>query len=344
VKPLCLEGMPRELGRAHGMALRQQIRTFLDDDLARLNRVLPRRISLTTLEPEIAAYRREIAAAAPSLAEEIEGLAEGAEIAPDEAMLLQIRREVMGYSRFHTAGDCTTLCRRDEDGPVLAQTIDLNGNLDDQIVILRIAHRSSPRRVLLLSFTGLLGYLGLNSDGLAIGLNLVLGGTWRPGIPPYLAIRHLLDSCSDIGSCLDWLSRVPLASSRSLLLCDAHRSVTVELCDGKLSVRAGTTLVHTNHFLSEEFVAMDQMNPFSRNSSMRRLEACVAQLDRLGSHKGPEDYMTLLCREPICVPDTGNICREKTVGAVVLLPKDGTLHVRRGNPALARTEKFSMAM
>jgi predicted choloylglycine hydrolase len=342
VKPLCLEGMPRELGRAHGMALRQQIRTFLDDDLARLNRVLPRQISLTTLEPEIAAYRREIAAAAPSLAEEIEGLAEGAEIAPDEAMLLQIRREVMGYSRFHTAGDCTTLCRHGEDGPVLAQTIDLNGNLDDQMVILRIAHRSSPRRVLLLSFTGLLGYLGLNSDGLAIGLNLVLGGTWRPGIPPYLAIRHLLDSSSDIDSCLDWLSRVPLASSRSLSLCDAHHSVTVELCDGKLSVRAGTTLVHTNHFLSEDFVAIDQMNPFSRNSSVRRLEACVAQLDRLGSHGGPEDYMALLCQEPICVPDTGNIRREKTVGAVVLLPKDGTLHVRRGNPALARTEKFCL--
>ena len=342
MKPLCLEGMPRELGHAHGLALRQQIRTFLDDDLARLNRVLPRQISLASLEPEIAAYRREIEAAAPSLAEEIEGLAEGAEIAPDEAVLLQIRREVMGYSRFHTAGDCTTLCRRGDGGPVLAQTIDLNGNLDDEMVILRIAHRSSPRRVLLLSFTGLLGYLGVNSDGLAIGLNLVLGGTWRPGIPPYLAIRHLLDSCSDIDSCLDWLSRVRIASSRSLLLCDAQRSLTVEICDGKLAVRAADTLVHTNHFLSDGFVAMDQMNPFSRNSSVRRLEACVAQLDRLESHAGPEDYMALLSRKPINVPDTGNIAREKTVGAVVLLPIEGSLHVRRGNPALTRTEKFRL--
>ena len=76
--------MPRELGHAHGLALRRQIRTFLDDDLARLNRVLPRQISLASLEPEIAAYRREIEAAAPSLAEEIEGLAEGAGIAPDD--------------------------------------------------------------------------------------------------------------------------------------------------------------------------------------------------------------------------------------------------------------------
>ncbi|ARS66225.1 peptidase C45 [Sinorhizobium meliloti] len=342
--PLCLQGTPRELGRAHGMALRRQIRSFLDDDLARLNRVLLQQTSLSALEPEIAAYRREIAAATPSLAEEIDGMAEGAGISPDEAMLLQIRREVMGYSRITTAGDCTTLCQRGEGGPVLAQTIDLNGNLEDQMVILRIAHRAHSRRVLLLSFTGLLGYLGLNSDGLAIGLNLVLGGTWRPGIPPYLAIRHLLDTCSDIESCLGWLSGAQLASSRSLLLCDAGRSVIVELCDGKLSVRDGATLVHTNHFLSEEFVAMDQMNPFSRNSSMRRLDACVAQLESLDGKGSAGDLMTLLCREPINVPDTGNIRREKTVGAVVLLPKDGELHVRRGDPALAQTEKFCVDM
>lgn len=341
--PLCLEGAPFELGRAHGAARRQQIRSFLDDDLARLNRVMSQPANLTALAPEIAAYRREIAAATPSLAEEIEGLAEGAGISPDEAMLLQIRREVMGYSRF-TTGDCTTLCRRGEGGPVLAQTIDLNGNLEDQITILRITHRASSRRVLLLSFTGLLGYLGLNSDGLAIGLNLVLGGAWRPGIPPYLAIRRLLDTCGDIESCLAWLSGARLASSRSLLLCDARRSVVVELCDGKLSLQEGETLAHTNHFLSEEFVAMDQMNPFSRNSSIRRLDACVAQLDRLGQEGGVEDFMALLCREPINVADTGNIRREKTVGAVVLLPKDGELHLRRGNPAQARTEKYCVAV
>lgn len=341
--PLSLDGAPFELGRAHGEALRQQIRSFLDDDLARLNRVLARPTSLTALEPEIAAYRREITAATPALAEEIEGLAEGAGISSNEAMLLQIRREVMGYSRF-TTGDCTTLCQRGGDGPILAQTIDLNGNLEDQIVVLRIAHKAQPRRVLLLSFTGLLGYLGLNSDGLAIGLNLVLGGVWRPGIPPYLAIRHLLDTCGDIESCLAWLSSAPLASSRSLMLCDAHRSVTVELCDGRLSLQEGATLAHTNHFLSDDFLAMDQMNPFSRNSSVRRLDACVAQLDRLGSAESAEDYLALLCQEPINVADTGNIRREKTVGAVVLSPKDGELHLRRGNPMEARTEKYRVAV
>ncbi|MGB8843142.1 MAG: C45 family peptidase [Aliidongia sp.] len=342
--PLRLEGMPRELGRAHGLALRPQIRAYLDDDLTRLNRVLPRPTSLAELAPTIAAYRRGIAAAAPSLAEEIAGLAEGAEITPDEAILLQIRREVMGYSRFRTAGDCTTLYRLGDSGAVLAQTIDLNGDLDDQMVILDITHRSSGRRVLMLSFTGLLGYLGLNSDGLAIGLNLVLGGTWGPGLPPYLAIRHLLDTCSDVDGCLEWLSRVSLASSRSLTLCDARGAAVVELCDGKLSVERGATLVHTNHFLSQDFAVVDEMNPFSRNSSMRRLEACRTRLDRLAGRAGPEDYMALLCEEPICVPDTGDIRREKTVGAAVLWPTARTCYVRRGNPALARTEAFRLEM
>lgn len=86
------------------------------------------------------------------------------------------------------------------------------------------------------------------------------------------------------------------------------------------------------------------MNPFSRNSSVRRLDACVAQLDRLGQEGDVEDFMALLCREPINVPDSGNIRREKTVGAVVLLPKDGELHLRRGNPAQARTEKYCVAV
>ena len=85
---------------------------------------------------------------------------------------------------------------------MLAQTIDLSGDLDDQITVLEIARTGSSRRVLMLSFGGLLGYLGLNSDGLTIGLNLVLAGDWRPGLPPYLVIRHLLDTAASVGDAI----------------------------------------------------------------------------------------------------------------------------------------------
>lgn len=337
--PIRLAGSSLAIGRAHGELLRERIHGFLDDDLCRLNRLLDRRTSLAALAETIGAHGAAIARDTPDLHDELRGLAEGAGIGLDAAILLQIRREVMGYSRIPAGGDCTTLCRVRPGGAWLAQTIDLSGDLDDHMGVLGITHAASGRRVLVVTFTGLLGYLGLNGDGLAIGLNLVLGGCWRPGVPPYLAIRHLLDHCDSVDTCLERLPRLRLASSRSLTLCDRHGlAATVELLDGQMAVTRGVDLVHTNHFLAEAFRADDAINPFARNSSVRRLEAGRARLAGLGDEAGPEEVLAQLAEEPIRVRGTGNPRRERTVGAVVLCPQDGLLHLRRGDPALAETQ------
>lgn len=339
MKPLQLDGDPRRLGFAHGLALRARIRGFLDADLARLNRILLEPTSLAALRPTIAAHHQVIVEEMPDIAEELAGLAEGAGLSLEEAVLLQIRREVMGYSRAWTGGDCTTFCRFTPDGPILGQTIDLNGDLDDQVQVLDIAH-AGGRQVLVLTFTGLLGYLGSNCDGLAIGLNLVLGGAWSPGVPPYLAIRHLLDACPDVETCIEHLGKMRLASSRSLILCDSGGAAFVELCGGRMEVQRGTTLAHANHFLSEPFVACDEMNPFSKNSSVRRLDRCREGLARLNSSRDPDAYMAMLCEPPILVRSNGNIRRERTVAAVVLTPGQGAMRVRIGDVASAPTHCF----
>lgn len=340
-------GTPREIGRAHGEALAAPLRGFLDDGLARLNHLRPHPLSPDTLLPSIAAYRVAVAAALPDLAEEVSGLAEGARITEDEAWLLQLRREIMGYSKIPTAGDCTTYARTAAPGgrtPVLAQTVDLNGNLDDHISVLEIARAGSPRRSLVLSFAGLLGYLGLNSDGLAIGLNLVLGGDWRPGVPPYLAIRHLLDTAQNVEQALKILAGLPLASSRSLMLCDRERVLYVEVLGAELRVTEPETgeAAHANHFLHPDFAPADELNVFARNSSLRRLRAAEEGLAALPADAGAEDHFALLSRPPICVPDRGDIRAERTVAAAVLLPAAGELHIRPGDPSRSGTQVFSL--
>src|SRR5262249_35274267 len=156
------------------------------------------------------------------LAAEIEGLAHGAGISREHALLLQLRSEIMGYRKVRAPGGCTTYARTGQT-PVLAQTIDLAGNLDDQIAVLDLAPAGKGHS-LVLSFGGQLGYLGLNSHGLAVGLNLVLGGQWRPGVPPYLAIRHLLDTAASVTEAIEILAELPLASSRNIMLCDRERT------------------------------------------------------------------------------------------------------------------------
>lgn len=328
------------IGAAHGTARGESLRSFLADSLTRLNQILPAPVSLDALTPAIRAYRAEIAAAAPELAEEIRGLADGAGISVDQATLLQIRREVMGYRSVRAMGDCTCYARAAD--AVLAQTIDLNGDLEDQLCVLRIARAGLPRRVLLISFGGLLGYLGLNSDGLAIGLTLVLGGTWRPGLPPYLAIRYLLDTSATVDEAIEALRGLRLASSRTIVLCDTRDCAYVEILDGEPRVRRTAQVVHANHYLDPGYAPADEINVFARNSSVRRLEACRRWLARIPAGADAEDHFALLSESPVNVPGNGNIRREHTVAAVVLLPRAGELHVRPGNPAITTTRVFTV--
>ncbi|MGW8635103.1 C45 family autoproteolytic acyltransferase/hydolase [Streptomyces sp. NPDC055793] len=338
-------GDPAALGRAHGRERAPALKAFLDDAVGRLGHLLPGPVTLTGLAPTIAAYRTAIEDALPDLAAETEGLAEGAGLSPTEAYLLQLRREILGYRKVPTLGDCTTYARSGSAAsglPVLAQTVDLNGNLDDQITVLDLAPSGTGRRSLLLSFGGLLGYLGLNSSGLAVGINLVLGGTWQPGVPPYLAVRHLLDRADTVDEALALLRALPLASSRCLTLCDPERAVWAEHLQGDWRFHDAPETTHTNHFLHPDLAARDEINVFARRSSEKRLRACRTRLATLPADASAEDHFEVLSQSPLCVADNGDIRRERTVAAAVMFPSRGELHLRPGDPSRHPTQVFAL--
>lgn len=331
-----LSGQPYDRGLAHGRALAGRLGGFLDDKLARLGHLHDRPTDLDALRVDIAAHRAVIATALPDLAEEIDGLAAGIGVDRDAAWLLQLRRELLGYSRV-TAGDCTTYASV-RDQPVLAQTVDLNGNLDDQIAVLAV---SGPRhRSLVLSFAGLLGYLGVNDAGVAVGLNLVLGGGWEPGVPPYLAIRHVLDTADSVEEAVQILRELPLASSRSFMVCGEERTVCVEALGAERSILEDDELAHTNHFLDPDLAARDEINVFAKNSSKRRLaavrEAGIPKASDTASHH------RLLATPPILVPDNGDIRRERTVAAVLMRPDLRELRLWPGDPSLVPEQVHSL--
>jgi isopenicillin-N N-acyltransferase like protein len=331
-----VSGPARERGLVHGRVLAGRLRGFLSDSLARLGYLASRPVNLTSARAAIAGHRDAVAAVLPDLAEEVDGLAAGAGISRDEAWLLQLRREILGYSRV-TAGDCTSYASI-RGAPVLAQTVDLNGNLDDQIAVLAV---SGPRhRSLTLSFAGLLGYLGVNDAGVAIGLNLVLGGDWDRGVPPYLAIRHALDNADSVAQAVTILTDLPLASSRSFTICGEDRAVCVEALGAERRVLEGKELFHTNHFLHPDFAARDEINVFAGNSSRRRLEAVRAA--GIPDANDAQGHHRLLSTAPICVPDNGDIRRERTVAAVVLRPGMGEMRLWPGDPSIAKECVFSL--
>ena len=326
-----------EIGRQHGEQERDNITAFLADGLARLQRLLGARFDGAALRAESARYRRVIEAHLPGLAREVAGLAVGAGIDQDDAWLLQLRRELVGYQKIPPLGDCSTVATLDGRASMLAQTIDLNGGMRAELSVLDLTP-DGARRSLMVSFTGLLGYLGMNESGLAVGLNLVLSGEWRPGIPAYLLIRHLLDSADTVDECIAIIESLPRASSRALTICDGAQLACIEYTPTQMLVRRGPRLAHTNHFLDTRLIGRDEINPFAHNSSLARLERCAAFLDRSSMPAEAQDYFDLLADAPMYIADNGDVRRECTVATAVLQPGLGRMAVRQGGTE--RTDVF----
>lgn len=327
-------------GRALGLQQRERIARFLNDGLCRLEYLMDDKPSAARIRDETTRHGDAIARHAPEIHALLRGLASGAGIDLEQALLLQLRREIVGYYRVPTLGECTSFVVPFAGGLCGAQTIDLNGCMQDHMCVVRYEGPRS-RRILMLTYTGLAGFLGMNSDGLGVLINLVIGGTWSPGVPPYLVVRALLDQ-PDVDSALERALALPFASSRSLTLFDRRQHVTLEVCGERKVAKRRPHALHTNHFLAAELVPHDAVNIFARNDSVKRYDACEK---RLASYDGAdtEVVFSLLAEAPICVHSrTENHRSDRTVAAAVLEVTGGRLHVRRGYPCESATVTFDI--
>lgn len=245
-------GEGRSAGATYGEACRPLIQQHLEMVYGGAEADDRPRDSLRSLAESFrSAVRRDL----PSLADEIDGIAEGAHIEPSEAWLLQLRAEAVRMLDSPVAeAECTSF---GVTGPATAtgttiagQNGDLPGRYQDLLVLIRRADPRHPR-YLTLTPAGQLAWHGMNEDGLAVFANFLLSGGWRIGIPRYLFTRVALvqRSVSEAATELRALRR---ASSRNLLLADEHQVVDVELTvdDSRLIEARDGRLAHTNHFLA----------------------------------------------------------------------------------------------
>ena len=331
-----VSGTPFERGRALGAALGARIRAFLGEGVARLEWVLGRAVDRDRLSAPIGAHAALIERHLPEIADEIHGLAEGAGITIEDAYLLQMRREIVAAP----ATDCTTIVR--ERTAVIAQTIDLPGRLRDLAVAVRTECEAGV--AVQVTFAGLLGYVGMNDRGLAVGINMLQAAGSRPGIPPYLIVRRLLE-LESAEACIDEIARLPRASPRCYTLVDRTTAAAVETTCDAMDVMRGSTLVHTNHYLSERLSTLDRSHIVHRRESRRRREHALAELGRLEDQELGEiaserlfDVLSAHGESPVCIHGPGDPRLAETVAAVVLCPMEGQLLARLGPPCSAVTQ------
>jgi predicted choloylglycine hydrolase len=330
---LFVAGGPYEVGVQYGNAIAEEIDRFLRDDLARINRLRDAPLSPAAVSKFVGESAFWIEKELPAVAEQIAGLAAGAGITYEQAMLLQMRRELIRQPR--EAGDCTSIAFTDDGGPVIAQNVDLVGNLSELALVLHVASDDPSRpAICMLTFVGLCAYLGINSHGLAAGINMVTSPGWRAGVPPYLLVAHIL-GCSTIDEAVDELARIRRASSRYLVLADDNGTAGVEMTVEDLRTLREPVLAHANHFLHPDFQTVETKSGDELACSLDRRQR-IAELAARGV-----DPREILRDDSICVHNNGDPRVIETVAGVVMTPRKRELQVAFGHPCRSEFRAYS---
>ncbi|MBC7886378.1 MAG: hypothetical protein H7Z13_00710 [Ferruginibacter sp.] len=351
IPEIILSGSAYERGLQHGRLLGPVIRDFLNDNRARINCIRQFPLDEAVIKSQVQQHAAIIEAQLPEIARELRGLAAGANISYEDAVLLQIRVELIAFGEQDILeGDCSTLgFKRQAHAVITGQTIDLPGNMTGLGCIFRILpEKTGDPAILMYGFAGLLGYMGLNSCGLSVNINMVVSGDWQPGVSPYLLVRHLLNQ-SSIEACLQELRKITRSSSRSFMIADKNRLVNIELTGNEIKIMENTALFHTNHYLDPELAKQDKMHFMFKNSSVKRLKLLKQLLPAEAKKISPEILFSIFADHSlypvgICAHAGGNIRRSETVAAVVMEPGRFLLHARKGNPCTGTTASFEIIL
>jgi predicted choloylglycine hydrolase len=268
----------------------------------------------------------------PPLIEEIKGLAEGADISLDEALLCQARGEAAGVptegcTAFALKGSATA------NGTTFAgQNQDLEPEYADVAILLRVSPSDGRPRALLFTFAGQLGYSGMNQFGLAHFANQLYDAPWKPGLPHYPLKRVILEQ-NNLDDCLKILRENPTCSAANMVFCLGDGQIAdVEIRPEGVAQYTDThpdSILHANHYLAPEF-ARHETNTFKDSCS---------RLDRM-RELVRENWgnITLNTLKTILADHQGDpaaICRHGerdmiSISGYIAEPAKGLLHVRRG--------------
>jgi isopenicillin-N N-acyltransferase like protein len=334
------------LGFQHGRQAAPRIHAFVD------YLVRSSRDSTEGLAPEEARAKVLRAAArfrplferyCPGLLDEVRGLADGADLRFEEALLLQIRGEVAPLLREEACTTFAVEARHTAGGEsLIGQTSDMEPEAGAYFIVLHLIPDDGPR-ILMWTFAGQLGYHGLSEYGVAHFANSLSGGPQgrrHPGGLPHYPVKRRLYECRTRDEILALWRALPVCSSGNYMMAAGDPALfDVEVTpDGPelLSESDDGFIVHANHFLTPRF-RTPQTDAASLPDSFLRQERMTALLrERLGS-LDVEALKALLSDHhdhpcSICRHEETDTRRMSTVAGLIAEPRAGRLHVSHGNP------------
>lgn len=284
----------------------------------------------------------------PEIAEEIRGIAHGSGVKTDDIVALNSRTEI-GYG---LKGECTAIgvepSRSNTRNVLLAQNWDWLPSVRETTVLLEVEQPGKPT-VLTLTEAGLVGKVGINSEGIGLMVNLLDCGFAGEGVPFHVLCRGVLDSRS-VRDALHAAVRQPCAGSSNLMIGSVHGElIDIELTPGdfgEIFPHEGL-LLHTNHFLSPVGPKRDRLKRLYPDTLTRLLRARSLLTERptlsveglwslLSDHV---NYPDSICCHPN--PKDPEISQWCTNASIIIDFATRQLYLRAGPPCCSPAETLT---
>jgi hypothetical protein len=281
---------------------------------------------------------------APELLDEMQGLAEAAEVDYDALMTLTL---TVSFDPAEVPG-CTVLAvmpeRTADDCLIVGRNYDYFHDVSEESAT---TYRTYPegRYASLGDCDIWIGRDdGLNEAGLFVAIAATMLSGLQPGLTFWLVVRMLLDHCTTVDEGLALIQSVPHPQSRNFLLAD---------CSGKAAVAEATVdgvevrepedglLVMTNHVVcpawagKESFVPPDSHPRYNR---LRELLGGDGLVDKDAVKQALRDHEGFVCSHGVHSPER----KLGTLWSVVGCPGERQLDIAAGYPCQAayRTVSF----
>lgn len=290
------------------------------------------------------------------LADELRGLAAGSGREPWELGMLNARTEILATVGAIGEGECSTSVFLPETGaPRTVQTWDWHDVSNDDTLVVR--YRTPGGRVVRY-FTefGILGKIGVNSDGIGVHFNILNHAEDGNGIgvPVHSVARGVLDGAGTLEEAVAIALSAEVTASTVLTIVSVSaagaQAVSVELSPGGHATvlpSDGGLLLHTNHFLDSRLAAGELVPDTS--SSYRRLDRLRERRTTLSSSDPLQRVAGMLLHEadgaPVCCHPDPHLAFEhrwQTLLTISLDLEQSQLQFHEGGPCTAAWDSWQV--
>jgi isopenicillin-N N-acyltransferase like protein len=364
IRVLELSGSHYDMGYQHGITYAEAIHHFAEErvklsgDEAWSGRNLDRADVLALAEKCLDEHRSY----SPKLVEELQGMADATKLSMAELLV------VNGFTDFidtvyatsiksdggetvkvpaHVGADnCTAFAVPDhkaEGGKgYYGQTWDMHDTATPHVILIHGNPNHAPE---FFAFTsvGCVGMIGMNSEGIAVGINNLTGADGQIGVMWPLVVRKVLEQ-TNITDALECITKAKLSGAHNYMLFDKHgRGYNIEAMSttNYVTELEDEALVHTNHCTVAQTKTVERKrDPVAQAGSEARLNQGQKLLSK--SNITIEDLQALT-RDPEAICVTAKPPRfVETCGAAIMRPATLDFWMCWGLPSKNEYEHFRL--